>query len=343
MDKNINQISPLVSVVMAVYNGEKYLREAIDSVLTQTFVNFEFIIINDGSSDGSLSIIHSYSDKRIKLINNDGNKGLIYSLNIGIEISLGKYIARMDADDICLAERFQKQFEYLELHPNIGVIGCDYLSFNDKHSSYIKSIYKSGEIKAFLLFTATMCHPTLMLRKQVLLDNNLYYSETAKHVEDYDLWCRLILHTDFYNRNEVLFKYRDHAQQVSHHYRDIQIQNSQVIQKNYLKNLGFSFSEPELKIHFLIASNSRLQFKNNLLEIEKWLLSLIAQNTTRNSISDSEFKSVMGKIWLDCCGNTNLGLWAYFYYQKSQLRKVTNDDKLFNGKLLVKCLVRWLK
>lgn len=343
MDKNINQLSPLVSVVMAVYNGEKYLREAIDSVLTQTFNNFEFIIINDGSSDSSLSIINSYSDKRIKLINNDLNKGLIYSLNSGIDASSGRYIARMDADDICLQERFKKQFEYLELHPNVGVIGCDYLSFSDKHSTYIKSIYKSSEIKSFLLFTATMCHPTLMLRKQILIENNLFYSETAKHVEDYDLWCRLILRTDFYNLNEVLFKYRDHPYQVSHHYRDIQIQNSQVIQENYLRNLGFSFSESERQTHFLISSNSRIQFKNNLIDIEKWLLSLIAQNTIKNSISNSEFKSVMAKVWLDCCGNTRLGLWSYVYFQKSKLRKITNDGKLFNSKLLVKCLVRWLK
>lgn len=343
MDKNINQIPPLVSVVMAVYNGEKYLHEAIASVLTQTFVNFEFIIINDGSSDNSLSIINSYSDKRIKLINNNGNKGLIYSLNSGIDASSGKYIARMDADDICLPERLKKQFEYLEFHPNIGVIGCDYLSFSEKHSSYIKSIYKSGEIKSFLLFTATMCHPTLMLRKQILIENKLHYSETAKHVEDYDLWCRLILVTDFYNLNELLFKYRDHPHQVSHHYRAIQIQNSQIIQENYLMNLGFSFSESELQTHFLISSNSRIKLRNNLIDIEKWLMSLISQNTINKSISDVEFKTVIAKVWLDCCGNTSLGLWSYVFFQKSKLRKITNDSKLFNSKLLVKCLVRWLK
>lgn len=343
MDKNIDQISPLVSVVMAVYNGENYLRQAMDSILTQTFGSYEFIIINDGSSDSSLSIINSYSDKRIKLINNDGNKGLIYSLNSGIETSSGKYIARMDQDDICLPERLKKQFEYLELHPNIGVIGCDYLSFSEKHASYIKSVYKSDEIKAFLLFTATMCHPTLMLRKQILLDNKLYYSKSANHVEDYDLWCRLILCTAFYNLNEVLFKYRDHPNQVSHYYRDIQIQNSQVIQQNYLKNLGFSFSEPELQIHFLISSNSRIKFRNNLIDIENWLMSLIDQNTIKNIISDNEFKTVIAKFWLDCCGNTSLGLWSYVYFQKSKLRLVTNDGKLFNIKLLVKCLVRWLK
>ena len=343
MDSNLNQISPLVSVVMSVYNGQTYLREAIDSILNQSFTDFEFIIINDGSSDKSLSIIQSYTDNRIVLIENNGNKGLIYSLNKGIEISKGKYIARMDADDISLSERFKRQVNFLESHVSIGVLGCDYTSFSKNNSSLIKSVHDSAEIKSFLLFTATMCHPTLMLRKQILSDNHLFYSEAAKHAEDYDLWCRLVLYTDFYNLNENLFKYRDHANQVSHQNREIQLTNSNSIQENYLKNLGFSYDEKKLKTHFLIVSNTRIKEKKSIVEIEKWLLNLIEQNATKQIIPHNEFEKAISKMWLDCCGNTSLGLWSYFYFQWSQIKQITKINSGFNARLLAKCIIRRLK
>lgn len=343
MDNSLNQISPVVSVVMSVYNGEKYLREAIDSVLNQTFSDFEFIIINDGSSDKSLSIIQSYNDKRIVLIDNDGNKGLIFSLNKGLEIAKGKYIARMDADDINLPERFKKQVDFLESNTSIGVLGCDYISFAENSSQIVKSIHDKFKIKSFLLFTATMCHPTLMLRKQILVDNNLNYSENAKHVEDYDLWCRLVLLTDFCNLNELLFKYRDHASQVSHKNIDTQLINSNIVQENYLKKLGFSYSESDLKSHYLISSNARIKDKNSLICIENWFLNLVEQNKTKKLISINEFNSVISKMWLDCCGNTSLGVWSYLYYQKSKVTSLTNINRGFNAKLLAKCVIRWIK
>ena len=343
METNLSHISHLVSVVMSVYNGQMYLREAIDSVLNQTFSDFEFIIINDGSSDNSLSIIQSYTDKQIVVINNDGNKGLIYSLNKGLEIAKGKYIARMDADDICLPERFKKQVDFLESNPTIGVLGCDYISFSENSSQVVKSIYNRYQIKSFLLFTATMCHPTLMLRKQILVDNALCYSENAKHVEDYNLWCRLVLCTDFCNLNDVLFKYRDHTSQVSHKNRETQLINSNSVQENYLKKLGFSYSESDIKWHFLISSNSRINDRNSLICIEKWLLSLIEQNETKKLISINEFNSVISKMWLDCCGNTSLGAWSYLYYQKSKVNSLTNFNGGLNAKLLAKCIIRWLK
>ena len=113
----------MITVLMSVYNGEEYLRIAIDGILNQTYNDFEFIIINDGSTDQSRNIICSYTDKRIKLIDNDKNNGLIYSLNKGIENASGKYIARMDADDISLPTRLQKQFDYLESNKHFALVG----------------------------------------------------------------------------------------------------------------------------------------------------------------------------------------------------------------------------
>ena len=127
-------ISPYISVIMAVFNAEASLRWAIESILNQSFHNFEFIIINDGSNDNSRNIILSYADTRIKLIENSENMGLVYSLNAGVAQSCGKYIARMDADDISFPDRFQQQVDYLEANPNIDLVSCKaVVFFNSEH------------------------------------------------------------------------------------------------------------------------------------------------------------------------------------------------------------------
>ncbi len=334
---------PKISVVMSVFNAEKFLREAIDSILRQTYSDFEFIIINDGSNDSSRQIMESYNDYRIKVINNDGNKGLIYSLNKGIESAKGKYIVRMDADDIAVKTRLEKQFSILENNPEIGVLSSDYISFSHSSRKYIKSISGNSRIKSFLLFSTTVCHPTLMLRKSVLEENHLTYSSQAKHVEDYDLWTKLALITNFETIQEALLLYRDHVNQVSHLYLDIQKENSDIVRKNYLESLSFTYSSEELQIHNLIASNDLITSKSLLVSIEKWLQNLILQNEKSNKINDLEFKQAIGKIWVDCCGNTNLGLIAMFQFLKSDLKKFVSNSKSLKLKLILKCFIRWIK
>jgi len=343
MDKIVDEHKPLVSVVMSVYNGASYVKEAIESILNQTYVHFEFLIINDGSTDSSLEIIYSFSDPRIKLIDNGVNKGLIYSLNKGLDEAQGKYIARMDADDISLPTRFEKQVAYLERHQTIGIVGSDYIAFTNDSSKYITSIRNSSQIKTFLLFGATVCHPTLMLRKSVIDECNFRYSSEAKHVEDFDLWTRMSVHTHFANIDEALLKYRDHPGQVSHAYSYIQKENSDIVRKHYLSALGFFASDADLAIHNQISSNQRITSKNDLIHIKHWLENLIAQNNAKEIISSVNFNQVMAKQWLDCCGNTNLGLWAYFKFQKSKLKNSLEQTSVFHFKLLAKCLIRWIK
>jgi glycosyltransferase involved in cell wall biosynthesis len=328
---------------MSVYNSGLYLTQAIESILNQTFVNFEFIIINDGSKDDSSNIIKSYNDSRIRLIENDGNKGLIYSLNKGIEVAKGKYIARMDADDIAAENRFEKQFSYMEKNEDVGVLSSDYIRFNDSSKKYTQSISGDDKIKSFLLFSAIICHPTLILRKSVLSANNLAYSSSAKHVEDYDLWTKLALITKFETLNEALLMYRDHENQVSHLYAEIQTKNSDIVRKNYLEALQFTFTIEELNTHNFIASNKRIKSKSDLISIEKWLQNLILQNQKSKKINDFSFKQSISKIWKDCCGNTNLGFFAYYKFQKSHLKKHDTNSKFIELKLLGKCLIRWIK
>lgn len=337
MDTLVNIPSPLVSVVMSVYNGAAYLREAMDSILSQTYSNFEFIIINDGSSDGSLAIIQSYSDERIRLIDNGTNKGLIDSLNAGISVATGKYIARMDADDISLPGRFEKQVAFMETDTAVGVCGCDYTLFSENKETYSSAFKTHDEILGWMLFNASVAHPSLMIRASVLKEQRPVFNAEYKHAEDYDLWSRLLFTSRFGAVNEVLFKYREHAGQVTKVYHGEQVTSANRIRKNILQRAGFSFTEQELHVHNLIGSSRLFRSFDELQQAEQWLNKLLMQNKQLKRINETAFEKIIGKQWFDSCGNTNLGLKAYSFYFQSGLKELYQGDKL---KLLVKCLIR---
>ncbi len=201
---------PTISVVMPGYNAERFLKEAIDSVLAQTFTNFELIFINDGSTDSTESIVKSINDPRIVYLDNGENKGLAYSFNVGIKIARGEFIARMDADDICVKNRFAKQVAFLNSHPKVGVVGSSIIVI-DENNRAIKTLKRDRDhinIKWSSLFSTPMYHPTVMARTEIL-KNNLY-DESLSNSEDYELWSRLLFTTDthFANMDEPLLRYR---------------------------------------------------------------------------------------------------------------------------------------
>lgn len=213
MNQNVATM-PIISVVMSVYNGEQFLARAIESILNQTIKDFEFIIINDGSTDGSIAIIEEYAkrDCRIRLISRE-NKGLIASLNEGIASARGEWIARMDADDISLPDRFEKQLEWLQQTGAdicggwVKLIGTWFHRMRRSHSS-------SDAIRIKLLFSSAFAHPTVMLRTSLAKANP--YSENAHHVEDYELWARLAkLGVKMTNYPGVVLRYRIHPGQVT--------------------------------------------------------------------------------------------------------------------------------
>ncbi|MBQ2882222.1 MAG: glycosyltransferase family 2 protein [Alphaproteobacteria bacterium] len=208
-----------VSVLMPVYKtNEIYLKEAIESVLGQTFSDFEFLILDDCPTDDRESIVKSYNDKRIKYFKNEKNLGITPSRNKLIDMAKGEYLAVFDHDDICLPERFAKQVEYLDNHPNVGVVGCVIkLMSNGKLS---RNPTNSDDIKRSLMSVCAVTHPASMIRKSVLMDNNIRYEEKFSPAEDYALWCRLIPYTEFHNLEDVLFLYRDHENNTSHNQRD---------------------------------------------------------------------------------------------------------------------------
>ena len=172
--------NPEYSVVLPTYNNELYLEEAIESVLNQTFSDFELIVIDDCSTDSSNGILATYEklDNRIKVLKNHRNIGVARSLNKGVELARGKYIARMDGDDICIPERFEKQHMYLESHPEVGLLGTQILIIDKDGTLDPEFVWeqptKSGINAWHLLYTTPLCHPSVVMRKELLLAVNGY-------------------------------------------------------------------------------------------------------------------------------------------------------------------------
>lgn len=213
---------PKVSVLMPVYKtDENYLREAIESILSQTFEDFEFLILDDCPEDDREEIVKSYNDDRIKYSKNEKNLGISASRNKLIDMAQGEYLAVMDHDDICLPDRFKKQVGFLDMHPDIGVCGS---SFSWVHKNKItKKPETSDSIERALLCGCAIHHPSAIIRKSVLKASKVNYEAAFSPAEDYALWCRLIGKTKFYNIQEPLLLYRKHETQTS------------VIRKNAMK------------------------------------------------------------------------------------------------------------
>jgi hypothetical protein len=328
---------PEISVLMCVYNNSLHVKEAIESILNQTFTNFEFVIVNDGSTDESEAIILSYNDPRIKYLRNPENLGLIASLNKGIEASNGKYIARMDADDISLPERLKEQYAYMESHPLVGVCGSDYYQFDHKTSIHYTALTRHQEILAYMLFNCSVVHPSLIIRKELLNQQAVKFDSSYKHAEDYELWSRLIFQAQFSAVSKTLFKYRLHSGQVTQKHSGVQVDTGNKIRKNILQHAGFSFTEKDLEAHCKIGSSQKLISVQELKEAAEWLKAMLAQSSVLPEFSDNTISEVIGKQWYDTCGNTSLGLKAFFAYYNSGVKHSYKGNAM---KLLAKCIIR---
>lgn len=255
---------------MPVYNGGRYLKEAIDSILEQTYTNFEFIIINDGSTDCSSDIMSQYSDDRINILTNECNKGLVYSLNRGIKEARGAYILRMDADDISLPDRIKKQVDFMERESTVGICGSYIEVFGDGIKKHvIKYPHDPNLNEAYLLFFTCLAHPSVIIRKSLIDRYNLYYDERYVHAEDYAFWVHAIKFTKISNIKEVLLRYRVLATSVTRQAdKDIQLRFNihKSIYECFFSYVGLSLTNEELYLHFIISNNNR--FKDQVLNID---------------------------------------------------------------------------
>ena len=206
---------PKVSVLMPVYKTpEAYLRTAIESILAQTFTDFEFLILDDCPADDREQIVKSYADKRIKYAKNAQNMGISASRNKLIDMAQGEYLAIFDHDDISLPERLEKEAAYLDAHPKCGVVSC--AKQNIIGSKVVVYPENNAEITCQLFISCCVIHSASMVRKSVLEANNIRYEEEYSPAEDYAMYCRLVGKTEFHNLPEVLFHYRNFAGNTTH-------------------------------------------------------------------------------------------------------------------------------
>lgn len=281
---------PKVSVLMPVYNGEKYLKEAIDSILNQTFTDFEFLIIDDGSRDNSVEIINSYQDPRIKLVQNKTNLKLITTLNKGLALAKGEYIARMDCDDFSLPQRFEKQISYLDIHNDIGVLGTGFELMDARGNSFtsIQFPTQSNVLKWSLFFYCPIAHPTVVMRRSIVNQVGGYNSE-AVYCEDYDLWIRVAKTTQIGNLPDVLVKIRKHDANVTNVFsRQHQSNCIKVSQLLISKTLDKDISINSIKN----LKNNSCNTKNDINEMNNIICDLYEQFSISSDLSSIEKKII---------------------------------------------------
>lgn len=268
----MENLHTFVSVVMPVYNGEKYLREAIDSILNQTYSNFEFIIINDGSSDKSEQIITSYNDNRIIYISNTSNIRLIATLNKGLQLAKGDYIVRMDQDDISMPHRIEIQVAFMNQHPEYVLAGS-YVSTIDSFGVELGSIAYYTEDTDLRFAMTQYCpfvHPSVIIRSFILRDKNIFYEKVFLHAEDYRLWTILSSFGKIKNLPECLLHYRVHLEQTSNVHKAFQIKQMQLIQENYLSSLFPNYSSEIVSLVFL-RSNLKEKDEVNIKDLRNFM------------------------------------------------------------------------
>lgn len=334
---------PLVTVLMPVYNTAKYLKEAIDSILTQTYTSFEFVIIDDASTDASVSIVQSYKDSRIKLFVKPQNTGYTTSLNMGLEVAKGKYIARMDGDDISTIDRLEKQVAFLEQQTDIAVCGSWYEYIGGKKIIELPSTH--DEIKVALLTYCAMGHPTVMLRNSFFKENQLKYNIENEPAEDYDLWARISSVGRLANIPEVLLHYRIHANQVSTLQTSIQQSISHKVGIQLLMTL-----EPIFKIdlNFLRIDVTRNCSFNKFIFWIRQLDNLHYLNTNKKLFNIILFNAFILKAKKNLCTSffqsPNSNTLKYFFLVLIQERQCFfHVSPIAILKYTIKCMLFWSK
>jgi glycosyltransferase involved in cell wall biosynthesis len=289
---------PCVSVVMSVYNGERFLKYSIDSILSQSYSNFEFIIVNDGSTDLTGGILDSYTDTRIVKIKNNINLGLTKSLNKGIALAKGDYIARLDADDIAKKDRLELQVKYLDENLDISCIGSNFEVIDQSGKCFWVSSLPNSEkwLRWQMLFRNVLAHSSMMIRRSDLAEGA--YDEEFKHSQDFELWCRLLKGGERIRLlPEALVQLRDNEEGITTHFNNSQSSYAYQITKS---NVDWFFGgDIPLEIVKLIYSPYQYEDSTCSEEALEYLFSCMGKYFRDNALSDEDRKLILAAVITD--------------------------------------------
>ena len=323
--------APKVSVVMPVYNGELFIKESVESILRQSFKDFELLVINDGSTDGSPRLIESFKDSRIRLINHRTNLGQAQSLNRGFAQSRGEYIAHLDCDDISLPERLESQVAFLDAHANVGICGTWVRTFGRFPPVIRRYPATSKAIICYLPFANPLAHSSVMMRKESLCQYDLAYNPKCRYSEDFELWIRCVEHFEVCNIANVLVWIRVHSQQASRVYRNETKSSGDCIRSQVLSRTGLlSESETDEACRWIYRWPKSAN-RSAVLKVSHWLHRLADANRRHRVFPEPHFKGILGWVWFrECYHARSLGAWAWQTFRQSPLSQVQKSDWILN-------------
>ena len=317
--------NPLITVLMPTFNSENYIAETLWSIFEQTCSDFEVLIIDEaGSSPETAEVISLFEDDRIRLVRNETRLGLAESLNEGIRIARGKYIARIDADDLAREDRFELQADFLEKHRDYGLCGSRQHHFGVDNDFIHEVAVEHEDIKAALIYGCEVCHSTIMIRKDLFLDNNLFYDNTKK-AEDYELWTRAVHKFKFHNLKEVLGEYRIGSDNITKNkFNALSAESAEIASNNLSKYLHVEV--PKIHIPFLTGWENRFEEVDSdkrgsaLKEEESILREMAKNNLEYKEYKDSSLLMAINRRW-----RWVLGKYSYGH----DLEEVLTVDELF--------------
>jgi len=305
---------------MPAHNAVTYVRASVHSILNQTFSDFEFVIIDDASSDDTGDVVRQFRDSRIRYFRNEENLGVARTLNKGIDLAKGEYIVRADADDISLPGRIERQVKFMDAHPGIGVSGSRIKLFGNELPVVNHCPVGADVVKAYLLLDNPLFHPSVIMRKAFLDRHHLRYDPHFARSEDFDLWSRAVDFFDLDNMPEVLVKMRCHAGSVTSTTIDVMTQQSEIILARNLSKLGMDLTEEEADFHHRVSRGRRVGSREVLVEAEKWFIGLQERNRVQGVFSTEALAVAVGMVWFRLCLNSaNLGAWVWRKYRSSPL------------------------
>jgi glycosyltransferase involved in cell wall biosynthesis len=314
---------PKISVVMPVYKGDEYLSEAVDSILNQTFSDFEFIIICDDPTNETRCILDKYqqNDSRMKIYYQE-RQGLVNSLNRGISLAKGEYIARMDADDVSLPTRFEKQVEFMDNNPEIGISGTWVKLIGKAPEFVLKHPCDHETIQSSMLFFCTIAHPSVILRRETFCKNGLCYNQDETYAEDYGLWVRAATVLRFANIPQLHLYYRMHDSNTN---VTIQKEVSGNIRLSQIRQLCINPTKVEFETHEALSCYIFESNKDFISNAKSWLEKLQYANSRVKIYPEPAFSSVLANYWHSvCCNSINIGLDSWRLFHDSKLSKYAN-------------------
>lgn len=317
--------SPKVSVIIPVYNRERYIAAAIDSILAQSFTDFELLLIDDGSTDNSVAVMQAYTDPRVRLVCNESNRGIPKTRNRGIELACSEYIAMLDSDDVALPHRLAKQVAFLDRHQDYAVVGswATVMKQEGRPPRRIGILPVSpGDVQSRLLFHCSLTQSSIMTRTAVL--RAYRYREQYVVCEDFDLWVRLARHYKLGNLPTFLVQRRMHPGRVTYEKTQLTKERKLQIFRTQLIELGVTFTDTDLERHFLLLRMKNSQFtpdREYLTWADAWLRYLQEANVRTLRSPLRPFAQVLSEVWVAVCWQAtgSLGWTAWQHFWRSPL------------------------